>query len=133
MCSAELRGSLHKAQLQILLPDYLCYKRLRGEQERIFTIPRPVDMGKTGRYTNTSSIRRGGVRMRWYNLRQTCSLTPRILKGANPIVVFDSWYLSVDLINKCRNLGHPCHVICPLKRDKIIPKVDRASDSGIHQ
>jgi len=44
----------------------------------------------------------------------------RLPEGVNLIVVFDSWYFSVDLINNCRKLDHPCNVICPLKCDKLV-------------
>ena len=40
----------------------------------------------------------------------------KIPKGMNLCIVFDSWWSSKDLINKCINLGHS--VVCQIKSDR---------------
>jgi len=51
----------------------------------------------------------------------------QIPENVNLIVVFDSAYFSADLINDCRSLDHPSHVICPLKCNKLITPEDKSS------
>ena len=56
----------------------------------------------------------------------------KIPKGMNLCIVFDSWWSSKDLINKCINLGHS--VVCQIKSDSkvgIIPIPDPPSKSPI--